>query len=305
MTLLLAYPNAHIERRPDGASGIRTIDCALGGGWPDTQVGPDCCTDPLRAAQALSIPGVSRILALSEEAVLSVALAGQKAGVPAISREAARCVSSRYALRAALAPLASRRGHRVNPEWQPANEHLEFDGPYVVKAAASSHSRGVELVEHRGAVRGAVERVERRAYLELHRLRDMGYGRPPDSLAIVEAFVEGPQYCLNGIIKNGEVTQLFCPVLQHWTEDRRFIERYTPIEDEQLGVELATYGADVAYQLGLDFCGFNIEVRVTDEGFVVIDAHARLGEDGGGYSTLIDVEGYDANMRLIDEMRRP
>lgn len=290
---VLAFPNPYIEWRPKPRAGLVTIDFAEGGGWPSTIVAgwtmPEMTNALVEADPRLIIP-------LSEDAVVPVALAGAHLGPErcrTVPKAAALAVTHRLALRRALEP------HGLNPPWSRWGQPLPSGPPWVVKSDSSWLSLGVEVIEADTDLEAAQARVSRKAYLARDRLvpwmiDDLEFS------GLYESFVEGPQFCVSGIVRE-DVEHVFAPIRQVWDLQRRFIFRYELATEHM--ADLETVGVVAARALGLRWCAFNFEVRGVPGSWRVLDAHARLGEDDGGYMQLLG-GGHDANEILVETLCR-
>jgi hypothetical protein len=198
------------------------------------------------------------LMALTERWVLDVATA--ESAARKLSLAAGLNCTSRLALRVALASSG------LNPLWWP----LPWHGPCVAKAPASSANLGVrflhpsEYVENLQAVAPDLARF-----------------------GVIEEFVDGPQYEVDGYVVSGEV-KLFHPLLQQWNEDGDRIvgyERSVPRwEDWKQAVRRTVHA------VGLNDAPFCVEMRhsIRDDAWKVIEIHARLGEDPDLASLISD-----------------
>jgi len=167
-------------------------------------------------------------------------------------RIAAVNCSSRLALRVALATTG------LNPEWWP----FRFGGgakPRVVKAPSSALGSGVRQFR---------ERIEEVALLEAFAPELAQFG-------VVEELVHGAQYEADGFVLGGRVT-FFHPLVQSWRGER--IVAYRRCEPPH-GFRDAV--ARALRAVGLDDAPFCAELRHRRGRWVVIELHARLGEDAG------------------------
>lgn len=187
-------------------------------------------------------------MALDEESVLDVAFLHE--GQRRLSRSAAVACTSRLAQRVALATTG------LNPEWEPW--HFR---PGVVKAPASTLNQGVRFFLPLDTM-PAVSRLAAHVP-ELARL------------GVVEAFIAGDAWELDGFVIEGEIS-FFKPMRQWWTPDWAKIVGY---ERDRAPVDLYLAAQKAIWAVGLDNSPFCIELRHAAGRWYVIEIHARLGED--------------------------
>lgn len=185
---------------------------------------------------------------LCEESVLETAFNHSFSGLRRLSKNAALACVSRYCQRRAL----ERGAPDLNPGWAPITKWPK--GRAVVKAPASCLASGVRILD------------------EDFYVRELLLYAPKAAIGVVEEFVEGPQWELDGFVIGGEF-RAFRHLLQHWSDGR--IVHYEPSFAE--GLENAVKRAIRA--VGLDECPFCAEMRLSAEGWKVVELHARLGED--------------------------
>jgi hypothetical protein len=176
-----------------------------------------------------------------------------------VSLPAAINCSSRLALRVALATTG------LNPEWWP----YRFGGACkrrVVKAPSSALGSGV---------RTFAERIEEVEELEIYAPELAEFG-------VVEELVGGAQYEADGFLLGGRTT-FFHPLLQTWRDGR--IVGYRRC-DPPPGLRQAVAAALQA--TGVDDAPFCAELRHDGRRWVLIELHARLGEDHGLAQMLWD-----------------
>ena len=189
-------------------------------------------------------------MALVEDAVLQVG--ARRDGTRHLTLVAAVNCSSRLALRVALATTG------LNPDWWP----YRFGGSRkrrVVKAPASALGSGVREFGH------LIEEVEE---LELYAPELAQFG-------VVEEYVDGEQYELDGFVVGGRLT-FFQPLRQEWVGGRIVDYRRA---DPRPGLHEAV--ATAVRAVGLDDSPFCAELRHAAGRWVLIELHARLGEDEG------------------------
>jgi hypothetical protein len=180
---------------------------------------------------------------LTEEAVLEVATSNSE--LKHLSLEAAVTCCYRFAFRRALDDTG------LNPKW----DYYRWTPGAVVKAPASTASDGVHVVNKTWSV----------ARLEPH-VKD-------DLQGVVEEYIPGPQWEVNGVVLNGEV--LFLRTFQQVWQDGTVLG----YRSEWLQAWQRDAASMCLLAVGLDNCPFCIEMRRFEERAVVIECNARLGED--------------------------
>lgn len=195
---------------------------------------------------------------LVEEAVLSVAFDKRYEGKRRLSRQGAINCSSRVALRKAL------EGVGLNPRW----EKFQYPKhPSVLKAPASTSGSGIHLLTQSPS---------------LDRLKEYA---PEEALwGVVEEWIEGPQWEIDGFVLEGNI-HFFFPLRQHW--DRGRIVKY---ERELFTFGLRNAAADAIRAVGLDNCPFCVEMRLSGGRWIIIELNARLGEDPGLSALIWDMD---------------
>ncbi|PYQ16242.1 MAG: hypothetical protein DMF80_05750 [Acidobacteria bacterium] len=215
---------------------------------------------------------------LVEDAVLPVGALDD--GTRHVSLRAALNCSSRLALRVALAATG------LNPEWWP----YRFGGaatPRVVKAPSSALGSGVRHF------RDPIDEV---AILERFAPELAQFG-------VVEQFVEGEQYEADGFVLDGRPT-FFHSLRQTWRDDRIVAyDRCHPPARFHEAVAAALQAT------GLDEAPFCAELKHAFRRWIVIELHARLGEDAGLEEAMWDRSALEvieaAAARVLPPRRRP
>lgn len=189
------------------------------------------------------------VMPLTEEAVLEVA---QCPWGKHLSLDAALNCMDRYRLRQTLNLTG------LNPGW------TSFPWPErasVLKAPASTRNSGVWFLPQ--------------TTFEIERLRSPR-SAGLDNFGVVEDFVDGPQYQVDGYVLDGAAAT-FYPLHQHWMGEQ--IVRYERAPEFP---DLRSLAKTVALTLGIDNCPFCIEFRLDSNScWKVIEVNTRLGEDFG------------------------
>jgi len=205
---------------------------------------------------------------LVEETVLETAFSPLYVGYGRLSQQAAINCTSRFALRSALNVDDVSRA--LNPRWL---AHHDFGDGLVVKAPASCQNQGIGF---------ALPNEYSHRLLAYAREADMALSSHLEKIkagtGVVEQYIPGPQYEADGIVIDGKA------ILLGWSQqegENGKIVQYIrlPLQGD-FGFEAPAEVIETAVKaLGLDNCPFCFEMKRTNDGWKIIDAHARLGED--------------------------
>lgn len=225
--------------------------------WPGLVIGPSLAGDLPRGAEFLA-SARGKIVPLCEDAVFAAALADPSWREPAIActhrRRQAQCLDD------------------LAPRWWSPHAYPLVAPPWWFKAPASDMSRGVGQVDCVESLERVATSCRRGAADNLRCLRQLV---PELDDGIVQEHLPGPQYEITGVVADGERELWFEPLRQTW--NGMFIERYSPAPGWH--EEMAELGSEVVRRLGLSWCFVCIEARRTAEGWKVIEAHCRPGDD--------------------------
>ncbi|MFJ1705427.1 ATP-grasp domain-containing protein [Kitasatospora sp. NPDC088346] len=152
-----------------------------------------------------------------------------------------------------------------------AAEHTGF--PCVVKPVDQSGSLHVTVVHDLHELTTAYERLSTDSFVDL--------GRPLIERALVEEYLDGPEYSVEGYVLDGvttvvAVTEKFLVPEPHFAE----IGHQVPADLEpalEAGIE--AYVAEVVEAVGLSVGPFHCELRVTPQGPALVEIGARMGGD--------------------------
>ena len=219
---------------------------------------------------------VDGVLAVGDRPAVLAALAAVALGVaghpPGGVRVCGNKLDSRRRLQAADLPCPPFRALSVdtNPEALP--DDIAF--PCVVKPLALSGSRGVIRANSPSELRAAVSRVCRLlARGEVRQRRD-----PSDAQLVVETFIPGREYALEGVMENGalHVLALFDkpdPLDGPFFEETIYV---TPsAEPDATRDRIVGAVAEAARALGLHHGPVHAECRVNEDGVFVLEIAAR------------------------------
>ena len=222
------------------------------------------------AAREAPIDG---ILAVGDRPTVVAALAAQALGLPGHPADAAAAARSkrltRERLDAAGLPVPSFRVARLD---QPPPRPAEF--PCVIKPLALSGSRGVMRANDEPELAAAFERW--RAILSAPEV--LAERNPDHSLALIEAFIPGWEYAVEGILTDGmlQVLAIFDkpdPLNGPFFEETIYVTPSRSSFAVQARIEAAIRAAVRA--LGLHHGPIHAECRVNEQGVHVLEVAAR------------------------------
>lgn len=177
----------------------------------------------------------------------------------------------------------------AQPRFAVCRNRLEFEQeiartafPAVFKLDDSGGSLGVCRVDSRA-------NAEAR-YAELLRIiRDDG--RPTHGIVLIEALVDGPEFSLQGVVDGAGGVQLLAMSrkgIVHGTGGDRFLERQHVIcPPAAIPADFHSFTRSVIVGLGLRASPFHLDLRLSEDGPVLIEAGARLS--GAGVPRLIEL----------------
>ena len=219
---------------------------------------------------------VHGVLAVGDRPALFAALACEALGLPGHPPAAARASGNklearrRFAAAGLLCPAFSEV--MLESDLDALGPALEF--PCVVKPLALSGSRGVIRADDPETLHAALKRVRRLlARVEIRERR-----HPPDTRVLVETFIPGREYAVEGVVEHGRL-RLLAVFDKPGVRDGPFFEEtiyVTPSvrpADEQRQIELAV--ADAVEALGLRHGPVHAECRVNAAGVFVLEVAAR------------------------------
>ena len=216
------------------------------------------------------------LLALGDRPAVFVALANEALGLsghpPLAARRSGNKLETRKRFADAGLPCPVFREMSLESALEPALAEREF--PCVVKPLALSGSRGVIRVDNPGELASAIRRVRRllaRADILQRRHRD-------DSKLVLESFIPGLEYAVEGVIEHGvlRVLALFDkpdPLNGPYFEESIYVTPSVAPVQTQRRIEQAVSGAVQA--LGLHHGPVHAECRVNDQGVFVLEVAAR------------------------------
>ncbi|MCP4641242.1 MAG: ATP-grasp domain-containing protein [bacterium] len=240
------------------APGLNVADVAVVG---------DIC-DPDEVVRAASTHRVDGVYSAAEWSVEAVASAASTLGLPGVPPEVAHRVRNKLAMREALSaagvPTPDFRGVRELNEAESAAEAIGL--PVIVKPADGNASRGVRRVDHPEEVSLAFNQARKRTR---------------SGLVLVEAFMEGEEYNVDGLMWRGDY------IVGGLTGK----DRSDPPHRFDLGIHMPPLVDDATQQAiidmtstGLQAVGYtdgttHVEVIITPEGPRIVEI---AGRPGGG-----------------------
>ena len=226
-----------------------------------------------RANERETIDGV---VAVGDRPVVLAALAAERLALPGNPPAAARVSTSKLLTRDALdrAGLPVPWFYRVPIDASPDVALTQAAFPCVVKPVALAGSRGVVRADSEEEFRSAFARV--RALLDR---RDVRVNRNPDDRAIlVEGYIPGEEYAVEGLVRNGGFVPLALfdkpePLTGPFFEETIYVtpSRLNAPAEQRI---LHTVGA-ACRAIGLRHGPVHAEVRVNETGVFVLEVAAR------------------------------
>ncbi|MGW5213783.1 ATP-grasp domain-containing protein [Streptomyces sp. NPDC004051] len=228
------------------------------------------------------------VLGIQEMAQTSVAETAEAIGAPGNPPEAIRRIRTKDACREALAAAGfPQPAVRLCSDLREAEAFLhETTGPWIVKPRDAMGSTGVSQVFESAQLPVAVELL------------------PHNDPFLVEEFVEGPEYSVEGVFQDGKPTILAVTAKEkvpppYFVE----VEHVLPAElesavqseiEQQVGAALVT--------LGLRCGAFHVELWLTPAGVVLGEVHGRFGGDWIHRMLAHAVPGLELFGVLYDDM---
>ena len=227
-------------------------------------------------AEAARKRPVHGVLALGDRPAVFAALACEALGLPGHSPAAARASGNKLETRrrfaAAGLPCPAFSEVMLDGELDALGPGLEF--PCVVKPLGLSGSRGVIRADDPETLRAALERVRR--LLSRADIRERRH--PSDDRVVLEAFIPGREYAVEGVVEDGKFRVLAVfdkpnPLDGPFFEESIYVTPSAEPADTQRRMEQAV--ADAVGALGLRHGPVHAECRVNDAGVFVLEVAAR------------------------------
>ncbi len=215
---------------------------------------------------------VDAVLAVDDSGVELAALLAERLGLPGNSAHAVRQVRDKLAFRRLLREreFPGPEFHHLPSGEDPRNLVPELKFPVVVKARRLSGSRGVIRADDSAALLLAVNRVRAIQSRADRDAQELGL--------IIEDFIPGLEYALEGILERGELTTLALfdkpdPLDGPYFEETLYV---TPSRlPEALQDRMHREVARACRVAGLAVGSVHAEVRVNDRGIWILEVAAR------------------------------
>ena len=217
------------------------------------------------------------VLTFWDRDVEIVACVAQELGLPGSSPEAARNARNKYRMREALC-----RHGVAHPRYASASSWDELVAaaamigyPLIYKPVAASSSKGVQRIDDPDGLRPAYELMRRYATPAADAMFSFYAGQH-----LVEEFMAGPEVSVEGIVFDGAVT--IVGITEKLATAAGFIEYQHAFPARLPSEEAATVAAVTTAAIsavGLDNCGFHVEVMLTRSGPKIVEVNGRLGGD--------------------------
>ncbi|MFJ9607380.1 ATP-grasp domain-containing protein [Kitasatospora sp. NPDC101176] len=196
-------------------------------------------------------------------------------GLPGLPLDTAEAVRDKTRMRAIL----EKAGLRI-PRYAPVSDAAELAGaaaavgyPCVLKPAAGSGSIQVSRVDDDEQLRAAYRAIAEDAQYV--------FDQPEDGRALLEEYLDGPEYSVEGYVHRGEVT-VVSVTRKLLGAEPYFVELGHVVQADLAPAARAAvvaYTADAVTALGINLGLFHAEVRITADGPVLIEVGARLAGD--------------------------
>lgn len=218
-------------------------------------------------------PGqVDVVLAGHEYAVVAAAEVAAAMGLRGLAPDAARAARHKDAMRAAVA--AAGLAGPASVVVPPGATTSPVGYPCVVKPVDCGGSLDVRLAEDDAGFVDALARIVDRPTVPLL--------RQPRRQALAEAYVEGPELSVEGIVAGGRPVFFSCTE-KLLSPPPAFVELghvvRSPVLDEAEHGAVHAYVVAVLDAVGIDVGPFHAEVRLTPAGPVLMEVAARLAGD--------------------------
>jgi biotin carboxylase len=206
-----------------------------------------------------------------------VAHVAEAFGLRGSSPEAAGTARHKYRMREALC-----RHGVAHPRYARATSREELFAaadaigyPLIYKPVAASSSKGVLRIDDPQELRPAYEVMQRYATPEADAMFSFYAGE-----YVVEEFMTGPEVSVEGVVFDGAVS--IVGITEKLATPEGFIE-YQHAFPARLPAEDVAAIEDISVAalqaVGLDNCGFHVEVMRTPEGPKIVEVNGRLGGD--------------------------
>ena len=251
-------------------------------GWAGTDV-----QDPVAIAASARHLGCGRgfdgVLSWDESLILPAARAAEILGLPGPRPAAIAACRDKHITRRLLAEAGVPQpvSVAVTTVARAAEVAERIDYPVVVKPRGLGASRGVVLAGSRGDLAGAFEAAIGATYPGVPSYEDL----------LVEEYLDGPEISVDGVVRDGRYQAVFVAHKDvghapYFEETAHRVSGDDPLlaDEPLLGILQAAHDA-----LGLDQAWTHSELRLSQQGWRIIEINGRLGGD------LIPYLGYLAS----------
>jgi biotin carboxylase len=241
------------------------------------------------------------IVAVGDRPAVVAARAAEAFGLPGHSSAGAATSRNKLATRRALkaAGLPTPAFHAIAIGNTPIVVPRSLGYPVVIKPLALSGSRGVMRADDPAALVAAIARLRR-----LLKSADVREERDDvHTQAIVESFVPGAEYALEGVLTRGELTTLAIfdkpdPLDGPFFEETIYL---TPSrQSRQIQRSIVDHVARAARAIGLRHGPIHAECRVNPEGVYVLEVAAR--PIGGLCSKAVKLTAPDGSDATLEDL---
>lgn len=174
----------------------------------------------------------------------------------------------------------------------------DFKSPVVIKAVRSGHSYGVMKVSGKSAQQLSDNFIQyyklAKGQLSANFDEWMEYYEPYKSYFLIEKYLDGVVFSYDGLIQNREIifaalTEYEATPGPYLLQSSTFIPGRFSTNDKK---KCRSAAQRVIKALRLDNCGFHIEMKLTNEGPILLEAAARLpgGKILDSYQEIYEVD---------------
>lgn len=170
--------------------------------------------------------------------------------------------------------VAHPRFHKITclEDAQQAASKLDF--PVILKPVGASSSKGIFKVEDPSQLEDTYHQMTAVVRPDL----DTMYSFYSDEF-LMEEFMEGQEVSVEGIVSHGEV--YIAGITEKWVDSYfgEYQHAFPARLPADLKEELMQLTKDSVAALGLDYCAFHTEIKITPAGCKIVEVNGRLGGD--------------------------
>ena len=218
---------------------------------------------------------VKGVVAWGDISVELAARVGTTLGLPSTTPEAARNVRNKANTRRLLTQLGSvNPKHAIIHDYKSFRENLETIGiPCLLKPAGASFGRGIFKID-------SYEQAEEifQQFVEYCTpSRDEVYSYFSEEF-LLEEYLNGTEHSVAGMVADG---QIYILAITDKKINRQIPFQYQNIVPAKLAPEIQNQIVEIACSavqlMGINWCGFHIDLMVTDNGPKILEIGGRLG----------------------------